>query len=254
MSSISGISNNVNYTALSSGKRINSAADDAAGLAISNKLETQSNGLDVGANNALTGKDMINVADGALSSIQDSLQRMRELSVQASNTAVYSSSDISAMQKEIDGLKSSITDVASQTSFNTMKLLDGSKADYNLATNPQGGGVKLQMANATLEALGIEDFDVTGDFSIKTLDDALQKISDARSSLGAQSNGLDRTVSFNNYASYNTTSANSKISDTDFGKEISEQKKNETLQQYRLMAQKKKMEDEQKRMSQLFNM
>ncbi len=87
---ISGIQSQTDYTALVSGKKINSAADDAAGMAIANKLESQSKGLSVGSSNAQTGQDLLKVADGGLSSIQDSLQRIRELSVQASNTAIYS--------------------------------------------------------------------------------------------------------------------------------------------------------------------
>lgn len=242
--SIQGVQSSTDYTALASGKQINSAADNAAGLAIAEKLESQSTGLSVGSSNAKAGQDLINVADGALSTIQDSLQRIRELSVQASSSAIYSPGDIRAMQKEIDGLKQSIQDTAKGTSFNTMKLLDGSMADLNLATNPQGGGLKIQMANSTLEALGIEDYDVTGKFSIKTIDDAIKKVSDARSSLGAQSNALDYTIRSNDYSAYNTTASQSKIEDTDYAKEITEQKKNQVMDQYRMFAQKAQMENE----------
>lgn len=242
--SISAIQSQTDYTALTSGKRINSASDDAAGMAITTKLETGARGLSTGSSNAKAGQDLINVADGALSSIQDSLQRIRELSVQASNNAIYSSGDIGAMQKEIDGLKQSIQDTAKGTSFNTMKLLDGSRADINLATNPQGGGLKIQMVNSTLESLGIEDYDVTGSFSIKSIDDAIKKVSNARSSLGAQSNALSHTISANDYSAYNTTASQSRIEDNDYGKELTEQKKNEVMDQYRMFSLKAQAESE----------
>jgi flagellin len=241
---ISSISSQTDYTALASGSRINSAADDSAGLAIANKLESESKGLSTGSSNAQAGQDLLKVADGALSSIQDSLQRIRELSVQASNNAIYSSGDIRSMQKEIDGLKQSIQDTAKGTSFNTMKLLDGSMADLNLATNPQGGGLKIQMVNSTLESLGIEDYDVTGKFSIKTIDDAIKKVSDARSSIGAKSNSLDHTVSANDYTSYLTDASRSKLEDTDYETEVTEQKKNEVLEQYRIFSLKAQQESE----------
>lgn len=232
--SISGIQTQTNYTELVSGKRINSAADDAAGLAIAKKLETESTGLSTGANNAAAGRDLIQVADGALSGIQDSLQRIRELSIQASSSALYSPSDIKSIQQEIDGLKQSIQDTAKGTTFNTMKLLDGSMADLHLATNPQGGGMTIQLVNSTLESLGIADYDVTGDFNISDIDDALQKVSDARSSLGAQSNALGHTITNNRYSSYLTTAAQSRIEDTDYSEAITERQKEEVLEQYRI--------------------
>lgn len=234
--SVSGISTYNNYDMITPGKAINQAADDAAGLAIAKKLETQADGLSVGSSNAQAGRDLLQVADGALSSIHDSLQRIRELSVQASNNAIYSSSDIEAMQKEIDGLKQSIQDTAKGTSFNTLKLLDGSMADLDLATNPQGGGKKIQLVNSTLESLGIEDYDVTGKFSIKDIDNAIQKVSEARSSIGAQSNALEYTSRINDYTSQNTTAAQSSIEDEDLATQITEQKQKEVLEQYRLFA------------------
>ena len=237
---ISSVQSRNPYEALSSGYKINRAADDAAGLAISEKLKANTNGFDVGSSNAKDGKSLINVADGALSGIQDSLQRMRELSLKASN-GLYGDTERQAIQKEIDGLKENIQDIAKNTSFNTIKLLDGSKADLELATNPQGGGMKIGLANATLDSLGITDFDVTKNFSLKTLDNAMNKVNAARSTLGAQSNRLDSTVNYNSYSSYNLTAANSRIRDTDYGKEMVIKNRDQAVQQYRLYAQKSKM-------------
>ena len=238
---ISGIQSQNTYTALSSGYKINSAADNAAGLAISEKLLSQTNGYDVGSANAKDGVSLINITDGALSGIQDSLQRIHELGVRASN-GLYSESDKQAFQAEIDGLKQNIQGIAQNTSFNTIKLLDGSMADIELATNPQGGKLKIQLVNSTLESLGIADFDVTKDFDLKDIENAMEKVSSARSSLGAQSNSLQHTIKYNDYASYNLTAANSRIKDTDYGEEIIKKNRDEALKQYRFFGIKKQME------------
>lgn len=239
-----------NYQQLSSGKRINSAADDAAGLAIAQKLTTQSNGYDVGSRNAATSQDMLKVADGALSSISDSLQRMRELSLQAANTAIYGNDELGAIQQEIEQLKQSISDV-SQTQFNGMNILDGSKVNSHVASNPDGSGMNINMGSSTLEMLGIADFDVTGDFDISVIDEAIEKVSSQRSGMGASSNALEHTMNFNSYASYNLTASKSRIEDLDYGEAVSDMKKNDVLQQYRIMMQKN-IENENGRVIQLF--
>lgn len=228
-----------NYQQLSSGKRINSAADDAAGLAIAQKLLTQTNGYDVGRRNALTSQDMVNVAEGGLSSVTDSLQRIRELSIQASNTAIYGDDDLESIQQEIDQLKSSISDAAKNTQFNTMNLLDGSMKNSHVASSPDGTGMDINMPNAVLSALGIEDYDVTGEFDISVIDEALEKVSSARSSMGSAYNRLEHTINYNSYASYNMTASQSRIEDLDYAKAVSDMKKNDTLNLYRIMMQKK---------------
>ena len=228
------------FTSLASGKRINSAADDAAGLAISEKLLTQTNGYSVGTNNAADGINLMNVADGALSGMQDSLQRIRELVVQAGN-GIYSASDKELIQMEIDGLKQSIQDAAKGTEFNTMKLLDGSMADLSLATNPSGGGLKIQMENSTLEALGIAGFDVTGNFSLDDIDNAIKAVSKARSKLGAKTNALGHTMNYNENAGLNLMAANSRIRDTEYGSAITNRNRDHILSQYRMFAMKAQM-------------
>ena len=237
---ISSIQAQNTYTALSSGYKINSAADNAAGLAISEKLLSQTNGYSVGSSNATDGQSLINVADGALSGIQDSLQRIHELALQASN-GLYSDSDKQAIQEEINGLKETIQNTAKGTSFNTVKLLDGSMADIDLATNPSGGGLEIQLANSTLESLGIADFDVTGNFNLEDITNAMDKVSSARSSLGAQYNSLQHTINYNDYASYNLTAANSRIKDTDYGEEMIKKNRENALEQYRIFTLKMQM-------------
>lgn len=238
--SISGISNNSyddSYLKISSGKRINSAADDAAGLAISQKLQSQATGYSVANKNAADGQNLINVAEGGMSSISDYLQRIRELGVQASN-GTYTAEDKKNMQIEIDELKKGITDAAKGTEFNTMKLLDGSKADINLATNPSGTGMTIQMQNATLEELGIADFDVTKDFKLSDIDNAINKVSSSRASLGAQSNALDHTMNYNSTANVNLVSSQSRIEDANMAEEATKLNTKQVLEKYQYFAQK----------------
>ena len=238
--SVSAIQSQRLFTSLVSGKRINSAADDAAGLAISEKLLAQTNGYAVGTNNAADGINLLNVADGSLSTMQDSLQRIRELAVQAGN-GIYSDSDKELIQMEIDGLKASVQDAAKNTNFNTMKLLDGSMADLSLATNPSGGGLSIQMDSSMLESLGIADFSVMGDFSLDDIDNAIKAVSKARSRMGAKTNVLNHTINYNENAGLNLMAANSRIRDTDYGTAMINKTRDDILSQYRIFAMKAQM-------------
>ena len=222
------------YQNLSSGKKINKAADDAASLAIAQKLLREEKGLNVGSYNARDGIGVLNVADGALNSITDSLNRMYELGVRAMN-GLYSDSDRASMQKEIDGLKEDIESTAKNTSLNEQKLLDGSMADMHIATNPNGGGMEIRMQNTTLSALGIANFDVTGDFNLDDISNALDKVSAARSEMGASTNRLEHTYNHNMQASENILSSRSRLEDLDIAKAITEKQKNDLLVQYRTM-------------------
>ncbi len=245
ISSISNQNLRRNYQSLSSGKRINKAADDAAALAIAQKLLSQKNGYDSGYRNAGTSKDMLNVADGALSSITDNLQRIRELGVQASNF-MYTASDRGAIQAEIDQLKQSISDTASQTQFNKMNILDGSMSSSHVAAGPNGGGLEIHMPNSALEALGIADFDVTSG------DDAIDKVSSQRSSMGASSNRLDSVMAYNANASYHLTASQSRLEDLDYPKAVSDLKKNQLLETFQVMMRRKHLENENGRVMQLY--
>ena len=239
---ISGINNpNSIYGKIASGKRIQTAADDAAGLAISNKLKRENNGLDVGASNIKDGIGAANVADGALGTIQDSLQRIRELSLKASN-GLYGDDEKQMIQKEVDQLLQDIQYTATGTQFNGMKLLDGSMADMDIASNPDGTGMKIQMENVTLKQLGIEGYNITGDFDISRIDDAMKKIGEARSNTGATTNAMEHVYNYNTYASYNLLSSRSRIEDLDIPKAVSEQQKNKLLQDYQMVMLRRKMQ------------
>lgn len=243
MNQISPISSSANYGRIASGKRINTAADDASGLAISQKLLKQSNGLDVGASNIKDGIGVANIKDGALSTMQDSLQRIKELSLKASN-GLYTADDKQMMQEEVGQLLQDLEKTAVGTSFNDMKLLDGSMADMNIAANPDGSGMKIQMENVTLKSLGLDGYDITGNFDMSKVDAAMEKISSARSATGAMTNRMESAYSYNTGASLELTSARSRIEDLDMPKAISEEKKNKLLEDYRIGMQRKNAEND----------
>ena len=249
MSSISNVSGSSYYSQIASGVKLQSAADGASELAIAEKENAQINGLNMGERNAEDGRSLLNVADGAMGGIADNLQRIRELAVQASNTAILSDEDRQMIQDEVEQLKQGISDIANNTEFNKKNLLDGSYQDGFIASGPNGSGMMLNIGDSTLKALGIEDFDVTGDFSIQTIDDALSKVSANRSVIGAQSNALDHTISYNSQASINLTSAVSRLEDADIAKVASELNKQKLLQSYQLLMQKKQQEQERQRFS-----
>ena len=250
--SISGINSNA-YNSYDA-SLTKSVASDPAGSVIAQEQLAQINGYNQGSKNGETGQDLIATADGALSGISDSLQRMRELSVQASSSAIYSDDDRKMIQKEIDQLKSHITDIAKNTQFNTKNLLDGSLADLHLALNPQGGGLSIHTTNATLEALGIADYDVTGKFDISKLDDAIKKVSDARSSLGAQSSALSYSIGVSNLSSENLTSSFSNLSDVDIQDYVSNKKKDEVMKQYQYFVFNQQVQEKENMISKMLGM
>lgn len=229
------------YSHIASGKRINSAADDAAGLAIAQKMQREETGLSVGAQNAKAGIGALNVADGALDGVTDYLQRIRELAIRSMN-GLNSADDKQIYQDEINQLKEGIQSLAKNTSLNEQKLLDGSMADMSLATNPNGGGMKIQMANSTLEALGIADLDVTSDnFNLDSIDKALKMVSSQRGNIGASTNRLEHTYNYNTRASLEQLGARSRLEDLDLPKAISEKQKKEVLNEYRNLMLRQQM-------------
>ena len=112
----------------------------------------------------------------------------------------------------------------------------------HVASGPDGSGMNINMPNAVLDSLGLSDYDVTGEFDISAIDSALEKVSSERSGLGATYNRLDHTINYNSYASYNVTASRSRIEDLDYAGAVSDMKKNSLLQEYRIMMQKKQME------------
>ncbi|MCR4739509.1 MAG: flagellin FliC5 [Lachnospiraceae bacterium] len=231
------------YQALSSGSKINSAKDGASELAISEKQDAQINGYDAGSDNLSAGKSLANIADGALGSVNDYLQRMKELAVKASN-GLLSGDDKKAIQKEIDQLKQGISDVTSSANYNGIKLLDGSAKDLKLVTDGNGTEQSVSGVNATLDALGIADFDVTKKFDIKDIDKAIDAVNSQRSGVGASTNGIDYALYYNSSASINLSAANSRTKDTEYEEYVTNLQKQNTLDTYKLMMQKKQMDNE----------
>ena len=248
---ISGSSYNYSYAGGLVTGQVNSSSNPA-GVAIDENAKAQIRGTDVGTDNARAGQDMLKVADGALSNVTDMLGRMRELAVQASNSAVYSQDDKQAMQDEIDQLKQGISDAVRNTEFNTKKLFDGSMADANLATNPDGSGMSIQFENTSLKTLGIEDFSVMGEFDISKLDNAIAAVNKSRASLGAQSNVLDSARAYNTIASENLSSLTNRLEDVDTEQYVSERNKKQLLNLYQLYAQKMDVHSQESFINKMF--
>lgn len=253
MSSILGLSSQgMNYySKISSGKAIQSASDGAAELAIIQGQTSQINGYNAATESMKTGKDVLNVADSALGQLTENLHRMKELAIQASN-GILTNSDKQSIQDEIEQIKQSISGIASNTEFNTKKLLDGSNGEMQIPTDGNGHFTSISTGNTTLKALGLADFDVTKDFDLQDIDDALSIVNKTRGSIGAQSNALDYAISYSSTAIENLTKAKSTLEDLDMPKAISEQKKEEALHLYQIMMQKKQQEQQMNSISMLF--
>ena len=223
---------------LSSGYRINRAADDAAGLTISEKMRSQIRGLNKASDNAQDGISLIQVAEGALNESHSILQRMNELATQAANDT-NTTSDRTAIQKEVDALTTELDRIASTTQFNTQNLLDGTFKDKKLqvgALNGQKIAVTITTMNA--KAIGItagtnnkvDTFSNAGK-AMSVFQAAISRVSTMRSALGALQNRLEHTVSNLDNISENTSSAESRIRDTDMADEMVNYSKNNILAQ-----------------------
>ncbi len=249
MSSISGISGVSSYSSslygsIASGRSLQSAADGAAELTMVEEENAQITGYEVGNQNISSAKSVLNISDSALSSVNDYLQEIRDLALAASNNALYTESDIASMQKQVEQYKQGIADIASNTQYNTISLLDGTNQNFSIATDANGTTSTVSTANATLEALGIADFDLTGSYSLDTIDQAMEMVNGARASIGAQSNALDFQSSYNSNAYEQLNRAVSKKEDTDYPQAVEKLKKQQALQAYSLMMQKKKQQQE----------
>lgn len=250
MSRITGIGNTyTDYGKFASGKQIQNASDGAAELAVVQKLQVQSNTYDVGADNIKQATGLANIADGALGGINDYLGRIHELSIRAMN-GFMSDSDKSAIQAEIDQMKQGIEQLAGTAKYNETYLLDGSTSNINVATG--SGYSSVSGANTTLKALGIEDYNIMGDFDLSVIDKAMEKVNGMRSKIGAQTNGLEAAYNYATNAWSNTAGSQSRIEDLDLPTAISEMKKQQTLQEYAMAMQKKHMENEANLMRGLF--
>jgi flagellin len=207
---------------LSSGKRINSAKDDAAGLAIATRMDANVRGLNQAIRNANDGISLSQTAEGAMGGISNMLVRMRELAVQAS-TGTLGDDDREAIQTEVTALIAQIDDVATRTTFNGTALLDGTAAlDIQTGLN-DGEVVNVTIADMQSAGLGVDGLDFStaagASGALATLDTAIQTVATERANLGAQQNRLEATVDNLTSTVVNLADSKSRIEDTDFSAE-----------------------------------
>lgn len=245
---------------LASGLRINKAGDDAAGLAISEKMRAQVRGLDQAGRNAQDGISLIQTAEGALNETHDILQRMRELAVQSSNDT-NTTTDRGEIQKEFDQLVDEVDRIAGTTEFNTQNLLGaktgsaftGSAQSFTFKIGANAGqDITLAISSMDSARLGsgtgtvttsIKSLQTAGtvsgaltarssaDTAITVINDAIEKVSSERSKLGANQNRLEHTINNLKTSSENLTAAESRVRDVDMAKEMMNQTKNSILAQ-----------------------
>lgn len=225
---------------LSSGYKINRAADDAAGLSISEKMRNQIRGLNKASDNAQDGISLVQTAEGALNEVHSMLQRMSELSVQAAN-GTNDTTDRSSINDEIQQLKTEIQRVGSTTQFNKMNILDGTfstgankllqvgananqtiQIDIDALQSVVGSSLKANLKTATA---------TNAQSAIGVVQNSIEKLSKLRSKLGAVQNRLEHTVANLDNISENTQSSESRIRDTDMAEEMVQYSKNNILQQ-----------------------
>ncbi|MDY4741885.1 MAG: flagellin [Lachnospira sp.] len=222
---------------LSSGYKINRAADDAAGLSISEKMRSQIRGLNKASSNAEDGISLIQVAEGALNESHSILQRMNELATQAANDT-NTSTDRDAIQKELTQLTSELDRIYSTTQFNTMNLLDGEFTGKNLQVGALSGqviNVSINSMKASALGIGYDAIKVSSNSSagasMSLIQAAINKVSEERSKLGAIQNRLEHTINNLDTTAENTQAAESRIRDTDMATEMVEYSKNNILTQ-----------------------
>lgn len=225
---------------LSSGYKINRAADDAAGLSISEKMRSQIRGLNKASSNAQDGVSLVQTAEGALNETHSILQRMNELATQAAN-GTNTSVDRSAIRAELDQLTSEINRIQSTTQFNTMNLLDGTFSGATKQMKLQVGALSGQSINFSIAnmcatkiglttALSVSTFTKAGSY-MKAVQHAIEVVSKQRSAMGAIQNRLEHTIANLDTTSENTQSAESRIRDTDMASEMVTYSKNNILAQ-----------------------
>lgn len=219
---------------LSSGLRINRAGDDAAGLAISEKMRGQIRGLDQATRNSQDGISLIQTAEGALNETHSILQRMRELAVQAGNDT-NTTADRTQIIAEVSQLQTEITRISTDTEFNTKNLLGGAfTATLQVGAN-QGQIINFNIGTMSAAGLTVNGMDYTSNLgagsAIASIDTAITTVSTQRANLGALQNRLEHTINNLSTASENLSAAESRIRDVDMAKEMMEFTKNNILSQ-----------------------
>jgi flagellin len=225
---------NTQLQRISSGHRINSAKDDAAGLAISTGLESQGRSMQAAMRNSLDGTSRTQVEGGALASVTEDLQRIRELKVQQNN-GMLNEQDKSALQSEIDQRTDSIHTVFSDTQFNQKNVFEQGSLNFQTGANAgQTTELKTLDMAESFKQLGLE---AAADFSLADVDEALAQVTSRQSELGAIENRLSSNVEFLELKHENNQAANSRIKDTDIAHAASEKTKADIMQQVQISVQ-----------------
>jgi flagellin len=220
---------------LSSGYQVNRAADDAAGLSISEKMRNQIRGINQSVKNAEDGVSLIQTAEGNMAQIHSILQRMGELATKAAND-VNATEDRTAINDEITELQTEIDSISTKAAFNGTKLLDGNYTGKQLQVGAVAKeNMKISIAKMNTTSIGVASLDVASHTSasdaMSKISSAIKTVSAARSLLGAKQNRLEYTIdNLENY-SENLTAAESQIRDTDMATEMTNYSKNNILQQ-----------------------
>ncbi|MBU8713669.1 flagellin [Brevibacillus parabrevis] len=227
-----------NVEKLSSGYRINRAADDAAGLSISERMRAQIRGMEQASRNSQDGISLIQTAEGALQTVNNMLVRIKELATQSANGTYDDTNDRARLQEELTELTSEINNIKDNTKFNGIKLLDGSTASVNIQIG-QEAAQKLTLDSGKF-SIGVVYTAVSGwslgsatgaSTVLSSIDDVINLVSKARSYLGANQNRLENTINNLNITSENLTAAESRIRDVDMAKEQMQFTKNNILSQ-----------------------
>jgi flagellin len=228
------------FERLSSGYRINSAADDAAGLQIASRMESQIQGLNMAVRNANDGISLAQTAEGALQETTNSLQRMRQLAVQSQN-GINSAEDQAALQKEVSALKAEIGRIAGTTEFAGTQLLDGNLSATFLVGANAGQTINVKLASGgttddfSVGGLGLNGLSIASfsdaSSALETIDNALSTVNAARADLGAIQNRFQSTIRNLNNVSENVSAAQARIQDTDFASETAKLTKFQIMQQ-----------------------
>ncbi|MBE6423643.1 flagellin [Succinivibrio dextrinosolvens] len=233
---------NTTYQRLSSGLRINSAKDDAAGLAVSDRLTAHINGYNQGVRNANDGIAVAQTAEGAMDEVTNMLQRMRTLAIQASNDT-YTTTDRASMQAEVSQLSAEISRIACQTTYSGKKILMGSSSELG-----SGGTLKIHVGSGSGHTVDLTLADVAAvgtatnstsaittranaESFISTIDTQLQNVDTARGTLGAQMNRLESSVRNGANVAENLSDARSRIRDTDYAEEAANLSQQSIIQQ-----------------------
>lgn len=220
---------------LSSGKRINSSADDAAGLAVATRMEVKSSGLGIASRNSADAISMLETAEAAMNSVQSILQRMHDLALQAAN-GTYSDSDKALYQKEFKQLQSEIDHIAKNTNFNGIAMLSETNTTISIQASDQSGDqIALHFKGVGIDDLGVGSSINIGpgvddmEAEIRIMESAMNELSEARADLGASLNRFEFNVTNLNNQQINTDAAASRIQDADMAAETSEMTKAKIL-------------------------